>query len=74
MIRRSKYLERITFFYPYLIMSMVDLEVIRVEKLNMDNGCSWKKEFIELICTNLLIILYLSINQVYSYYNCVCGP
>ena len=54
-------------------MSMADPIAIGVETLRIDSGCSLEKEFIELICMNPWIVLYLTINQVDSCHGCVCG-
>ena len=56
------------------MMSMVDPVAISVETLKIDNRCYLEKEFIELICINPGMILYLIVNQVDSCHNCVCGP
>ena len=48
------------------MMSMVDLVTISVETLMIDNGCSLKNEFTELICINPRMVLYLNINWVNS--------
>ena len=42
------------------MMSMVDLVAINVEVLTKDSGCCLEKEFIELICMNSRILLYLN--------------
>ena len=55
-------------------MSMPDHVAIGVETLKIDSGCSLEKEFIELICMNSWMVLYLTINQVDSCHGCVCGP
>ena len=46
------YPERIVLPDPTHVMSMTDLVAIDVETLRIDNGCSMKKEFTELICMN----------------------
>ena len=56
------------------MMSMVDHVTIGVETLRIDNGYSFKKEFTKLIYMNILIVLYLIVNQVDSCHSCVCGP
>ena len=56
------------------MMSMDDLVAISVETLKIDCGCSLEKEFTELIFMNPSMILYLTINQVDSCHNYVCGP
>ena len=55
-------------------MSMTDLVAIGIETLRIDIGCSFEKEFTELIRINPWMILYLTFNQVNSFYGCVCGP
>ena len=40
----------------------------------MLSGCSLEKEFTKLICMNPSVILYLTVNQVYSCHGCLCGP
>ena len=64
--RTLSYLERIGLSDPTHMMSMADLVAINVETLRIDSGCSLEKEFIELICINPLMVLYLSVNQVDS--------
>ena len=56
------------------MMSMADLVTISVETLRIDSGCSLKKGFFELICMNLIIVLYLTINHVDSCHDSVYGP
>ena len=56
------------------MMSMLDLLDISVETLRIDNKCSLDKEFTELNCTNPLMVLYLTINLVYSCDDYVYGP
>ena len=70
----SNYLERITLSDPTHMMSMDDLVTIDVEIIRIDIGCSLEKEFIKFIRMNLLMVLYLTINQVYSCHCCVCSP
>ena len=72
--RTSNYPKRIALSNPSHMMSMVDLIAISVETLRIDSGCSLEKEFTELICMNPSMVLYLTINQVDSCHNCVCGP
>ena len=55
------------------MISMADLVPISMEILRIDSGCSLKKEFIELICMNPRMVLYLIVNQVDSCHNCVCS-
>ena len=50
--RTSNYLERITLSNPTHMMSMADPIAICVETLRIDSGCSFEKEFIELISVN----------------------
>ena len=50
--RTSNYLERIVLSDPSHMMSMVDPIAIGVETLRIDSGCSFEKEFIELIRMN----------------------
>ena len=50
--RTSNYLERITLSNPSHMMSMADPIAIGVETLRIDNGCSFEKEFTELIRMN----------------------
>ena len=56
------------------MMSIDDLMVIVVETPKIDSGCFLKKYFIKYICMNLRTILYLIINQVYSFHDYVHGP
>ena len=56
------------------MMSMIDLIAISLETLRIDSGCSLKKDFTELICMKALVVLYLTVNQVDSCHDCVCGP
>ena len=53
------YMERIVLPDLTHRMSMANLVAISVEITRIDSGCSWEKEFIELICMNFLILLYL---------------
>ena len=71
--RTSNYLEKIALLNPTRMMCITNLAAIGVETLRIDNECSLEKEFTELICMNLLIVLYLTINQVYSCHGYVCG-
>ena len=68
----SNYLEMIS--NSTNMMSMVDPITIDVETPRIDSECSLEKEFIKLIHMNLSMILYLTINQVYSYHGFVHGP
>ena len=72
--RTSNYPERIALPNPTHMMSMADPIAIGVETLRIYSGCSLDKEFTELIRMNPLIVLYLTVNQVDSFYGCVCGP
>ena len=64
---------RRTLSNPSHMMSMSDPIAIGVETLRIDSGCSLEKELIELIHMNPLMVLDLTINQVYSCHGCVCG-
>ena len=70
--RSSNYPERITLYNPTHMMSMADPIAIGVETLRIDSGWSLEKEFIELICMNPWMVLYLIVNQVDSCHDCVC--
>ena len=72
--RTSNYLKRITLSDPTHVMSMIDLVAISVETPRKDIGCSLEKEFTELICMNHSMVLYQSVDKVYSCYSCVHGP
>ena len=72
--RTSNYLERITLSDTSHMMSIADPIAIGVETLRIDSGCSLEKEFTELIRINPLMVIYLIVNQVDSYHDCVCGP
>ena len=72
--RTSNYPERITLSNPFHMMSMANPIAICVKTLRIDSGCSLEKEFTELILMNPLMVLYLTINQVDSCHDCVCGP
>ena len=56
------------------MMSMADPVASNVKTLMIDSGCSLEKEFIELICMNPLMVLYIAVNQVDSCHCCICGP
>ena len=71
--RTSNYPERIALSNPSHMMSMADPIAISVETLRIDSGCSLEKEFTELIRMNPLIVLNLTVNQVDSCHDCVCG-
>ena len=77
--RMMRYMET-TSNYPERIsnstnmMSMADPITIDVETPRIYSECSLEKEFIKLIFMNLSIILYLTINQVYSNHGFVHGP
>ena len=74
-LRRTwNYPERIALYNPSHMMSMADPIAIGVETLRIDSGCSLEKEFTELILINSGMVLYLTVNQVDSCYDCVCGP
>ena len=72
--RTSNYPERISLYNPTHMMSMADPVAIGVETLRIDSGYSLEKELTELICINLLMVLYLTANQVDSCHDGVCGP
>ena len=72
--RTSNYPEKMKLSNPTHMISMVDPIAISIETLRIDSGCSLEKEFTELIYMNPWIILYLTVNQVYSCHGCVCGP
>ena len=72
--RTSNYLERIALSNPSHMISMADPIAIGVETLRIDSGCSLEKEFTELIRMNPWMVLYLTVNQVDSCHDCVCGP
>ena len=50
--RTLNYPERITLSNPTHLMSIADHVAISVETLKIDSGCSFEKEFTELICIN----------------------
>ena len=56
------------------MMSIKDHVAISVETPMINSRCSLGREFIELIHTNILIILYLIVNQVDSCHDCVYSP
>ena len=60
--KSSHYSKIITLSNTIHMMSMVDPITIDVETLRIDSGCSLEKDFIELVCINIRIILYLTIN------------
>ena len=72
--RTLNYLERIALSNQTHMMSMADPVAIGVETLRIDSRCSFEKEFTELIRMNHLIVLYPTVNQVYSCHGYVCGP
>ena len=53
---------------------MADPIAIGVETLRIDSGCSFEKEFTELIRMNPWMVIYLIVNQVDLCDDCVCGP
>ena len=53
------------------MMSMADVVAIGVETLRIDSVCSLEKELTEFIHMNLLIVLYVTINQVDLCHSCV---
>ena len=71
--RTSNYPKRIALSNPTHMMSMTDPTAIGVETPRIGSGCSLEKEFTELIRMSLLMVLYLTVNQVDSCYGCVCG-
>ena len=72
--RTSNYRETIALSDLTLVMSIADHVAIGVERPRIESGYSLEKEFTELICMNHLMVLYPTIYQVYSCYNCVRGP
>ena len=70
----SNYPLRITLFDPTHMMSMADLIAISLETQSINSGCSLKKEFTQLICINLCMVLYLIVSQVDTCHDFVCGP
>ena len=72
--RASNYPERIELSNLSCMMSMADPIAIGVETLMIDSGCYLEKEFTELIRMNPSMVLYLTVNHVYSCHGCVCGP
>ena len=55
-------------------MTMTNLVAIGVQTLGLNSGCSLEKEFTELIRMNPSMVLNMSVNQVDSCHDCVCGP
>ena len=55
------------------VISIADHVAIGVERPRIESGCSLEKDFTELICMNHLMVLYPTIDQFYSCYNCVRG-
>ena len=55
-------------------ITLSDLLAIGVETLRIDYECALEKEFTELILINSWMVLYLTVNQVYSCHDCVHGP
>ena len=53
----SNYLDRIGLYDLTHMMSITNLVSISVEPLRIDNGCTLKKEFIELIHMNPLMVI-----------------
>ena len=53
----SNYPERISLSNLTHIMSMTDPVAIGVETLRINSGCSLEKEFLELICMNLGMVI-----------------
>ena len=72
--RTSNYPERKTLSNRSHMMSMADPIAICVETLKIESGCSLAKEFTEFIRMNPWMVLYLTVNQVDSCHDCVCGP
>ena len=56
------------------MISMADLVAIGVETPRIDSGCSFEKEFTELIRMNPLMVLCQIVNQVDSCHSCERGP
>ena len=56
------------------MINMGDHVGINTETPRIDGGCSFEKEFTKLIYMNHQIILYLIVNQVDLFHDCVCGP
>ena len=54
--RASNYLKRIALCDPTRMMSMTDLVAIGVKRLRIDSGCSFEKEFTQLIIINPLMV------------------
>ena len=55
--RTSNCPERIALSDPTRMMSVDDPVAIGVETVRIDSGCSLEKEFTELICMNLSMII-----------------
>ena len=72
--RTLNYSERIALSNPSHMMSMTNPITMGMETLRIDSGCSLEKDYIELIRMNLLMVLYLTFNQVDSCHGYVCGP
>ena len=68
------YLERMTLSNMNHTINITDLIDIGVETLRIDNGCSLKKKFTELIYMNPRMVLYLIVNQVDSCHSRLCDP
>ena len=71
--RTSNYLERIALFDLTHTISMANHVAINVETLRIDGVSSLEKEFTKLIHMNLLMVLYLTVNQVSLCHGCVCS-
>ena len=56
------------------IVIMANHVTIGVKTPRIDSGCSLEKEFTELICMNLGMVLCQIFNQVDSCHSCVRGP
>ena len=56
------------------MMSMADSIAMGLKTQKIDSRCYLEKEFTELIYMNLGMVLYLTINQVDSCYDCVYVP
>ena len=69
--RRLNYSKRIVLPDLTHMISMTDLMAVGVETLRINIGCSLDKKFIELIHMNPRIVLYLTINLVNLYHNCI---
>ena len=64
----------ILFMFIEMKFIHTDPIAIGVETLRIDSGCSLEKEFTQLIRMNPSMVLYLTVNQVDSCHDCVCGP